>query len=68
MHSIMKRAINMAFTSILVFSAFYLSAQPPPVPPDGSTSGSVDSGALFLLIAVAGYGYMRLKQKEQSVV
>jgi hypothetical protein len=58
----------MALTSILVFSAFYLSAQPPPVPPNGSTSGSVDNGALVLLIAVIGYGYMRLKQKEQSIV
>jgi hypothetical protein len=63
----MKRVLHLALTSMLVFSAFYLSAQPPPPPNDGTVGASVDSGALVLLIAIAGYGYMRLKQKEQSV-
>ena len=64
----MKKAIHLALTCMLVFSGLCLSAQAFPPPPPGSGSAPIDNGALILLIAAVGYGYIRLRQKGQSGV
>jgi hypothetical protein len=64
----MKKMIYVGLTSMLVFAAFCLSAQPPPPPPPQNSTGPIDSGAVVLLIVVAAYGYFRLKQKEKPAL
>lgn len=61
----MKKGI--IFAAILFCFTLVVSAQGGgPVPPPDSSSGPIDSGAIVLLIAVVGYGYLRLNQKERA--
>ena len=62
---IMKNCINIAAVTLLVFTSLGLFAQGTPPPPD-AVSGAVDSGALILLVVVASYGYMKLKNKNTA--
>jgi len=60
----MKKGI--IFAAVLVCFTLASSSQglPPPFP--DSTAGPIDNGAIVLLIAVVGYGYLRLNQKKQT--
>ena len=60
------KIVNIALTAFLVLTTGVLLAQaPPPPPPD--TTAAIDSGALALVMAVGGYGYLRLKRKSALV-
>ena len=61
------KGINIGLTSFLIFVVNLLQAQGPPVPPPDSTSGSIDKGAIILLVAVAILGYRQLKQNKSEI-
>jgi len=49
-----------------VQQAYSQGTAPPPPGTAGSTSAPVDGAAGVLLIIVAGYGYLKLKKKEDA--
>ena len=61
-----SRILAVVYTGFLVLSTVLLYAPGPPPPPD-ATSGPVDRGAVILLMAVAGYGFLKIKRSEKLI-
>ena len=59
--------IGIFLAALFVMLVNFANAQIGPAPPPDSTSGSIDSGAIFLLIAVAVFGYSRIKEKKSKL-
>ena len=61
-----SRILAVVYTGLIILSTELLYAPGPPPPPD-ATSGPIDRGALILLMAVAGYGFLKIKRTEKPI-
>ena len=61
-----SKVLAIVYAVLLIASTELLYAPGPPPPPP-ATSGPIDRGALILLIAVAGYGFLRIKRSEKPI-
>ena len=59
--------IGIFLTALFVMLVNFASAQIGPPPPPDTTSGSIDSGAIVLLVAVAIFGYARMKENKSKL-
>ncbi len=61
-----SRILAVVYTGLIILSTELLYAPGPP-PPPAATSGPIDRGAIVLLLAVAGYGFLKIKRSEKAI-